>query len=64
MPRRFNGRRVAQTLLPLLESPVVKVRAAELARRCAAQDAIGETANLVESAIIAKPRGTPAVPTS
>jgi hypothetical protein len=57
MPRRFTGRRIAQTLLPLLESPVVKVRAAELARRCAAQDAIGETATLVESAVTgASPR--------
>jgi UDP:flavonoid glycosyltransferase YjiC (YdhE family) len=61
MPRRFTGRRVAQTLLPLLESPVVKVRTAELARRCAAQNAIAQTATLVEDAV-ARTSPRPSIP--
>lgn len=59
MPKRFTARRVAQTLLPLLESPVVKVRAAELARRCAAHDAIAQTATLVESAVAPRRGASP-----
>jgi UDP:flavonoid glycosyltransferase YjiC (YdhE family) len=51
LPRHFTGRRLAEILRPLLASPLVKDRAAGLAKRCAAQDAIGETADLIESAV-------------
>jgi UDP:flavonoid glycosyltransferase YjiC (YdhE family) len=51
MPAKFTGPRVAKILGPLLESAAVKERCAALATRCAAQDAIAETVNLIEDAV-------------
>jgi rhamnosyltransferase subunit B len=51
LPKHFTGRRLADILRPLLASAQVKDRAADLAKRCAAQDAIAETADLIESAV-------------
>jgi UDP:flavonoid glycosyltransferase YjiC (YdhE family) len=50
MPAKFTATRVAKMLAQLLESATVKERCAELATRCAAQDAIAETVNLIEDA--------------
>jgi UDP:flavonoid glycosyltransferase YjiC (YdhE family) len=54
LPKHFTGRRLADVLRPLLASVQVKDRAADLARRCAAQDAIAETADLIERALPAR----------
>jgi UDP:flavonoid glycosyltransferase YjiC (YdhE family) len=53
LPAKFTGPRVAAALAQLLGSAEVKARCTELATRCAAQDAIGETANLIEAAVTA-----------
>ena len=50
MPAKFTGGRVAKVLGPLLESAVVKQRCTEVAARCAAQDAVAETVDLIEDA--------------
>jgi UDP:flavonoid glycosyltransferase YjiC (YdhE family) len=55
LPKHFTGRRLAELLRPLLASPQVKDRAADLAKRCAAQDAVGETADLIEAAVAPRP---------
>jgi UDP:flavonoid glycosyltransferase YjiC (YdhE family) len=54
LPKHFTGRRLADILRPLLASAQVKDRAADLARRCATQDAIAETADLIERAVPAR----------
>jgi UDP:flavonoid glycosyltransferase YjiC (YdhE family) len=54
LPKHFTGRRLAEILRPLLASPRVKDRAADLAKRCAAQDAIAETADLIEAAVASR----------
>lgn len=57
MPRQFTGANVAAALARLTESNDVKARCAELAGRCAAQDALAETVDLIESVVPAAARG-------
>ncbi|MDB5318838.1 MAG: hypothetical protein JWN40_469 [Phycisphaerales bacterium] len=54
LPAKFTGPNVAKVLGQLLASPEVKAKCTELATRCAAQDAIGETADLIETAAAAQ----------
>jgi len=49
LPGKFTGANVAGVLSPLLDDPRTKATCADLARRCAGQDALGETADLVEA---------------
>ncbi|HEY7119538.1 MAG TPA: glycosyltransferase [Tepidisphaeraceae bacterium] len=51
MPKHFRGTAVAKILSRLLESPDVKAACALAAQRCAARDALRETADRIESAI-------------
>jgi UDP:flavonoid glycosyltransferase YjiC (YdhE family) len=50
LPAKFTGPRVAAALAALLGSNDVKRRCADVARRCASQDALAEAAHLVEAA--------------
>jgi UDP:flavonoid glycosyltransferase YjiC (YdhE family) len=52
MPGKFTGPRLANVLTPLLESIEVKQACAEVARRCATQNALSETADLIESKVL------------
>jgi rhamnosyltransferase subunit B len=51
LPRKFTGANVARTLAPLLASVETKERCSALASRCAAQNAIQETVDLIETAV-------------
>ena len=51
MPKHFTGTNVAKVLKRLLDSPDVKSRAADVASRCAAQNATAETVGLIEAAV-------------
>jgi UDP:flavonoid glycosyltransferase YjiC (YdhE family) len=51
MPGKFTGRRVADLLRRLLDSPETKARCAEVAARCARQDALAEIADLIEAVV-------------
>jgi UDP:flavonoid glycosyltransferase YjiC (YdhE family) len=62
LPGKFTGPRVAAALAQLLGSAEVKARCTELATRCAAQDAIGETANLIEAAVAVREGEAPSEP--
>jgi UDP:flavonoid glycosyltransferase YjiC (YdhE family) len=54
MPKKFTGANVAKALGQLLGSAQVRAKCAEVATRCAAQDGISETADLIE-AVVATP---------
>jgi UDP:flavonoid glycosyltransferase YjiC (YdhE family) len=62
LPRKFTGKRVAKILGELLGSAEVKARCADFAARCRAQNAIGETVDLIESAADANPESPAVVP--
>jgi len=51
MPKKFTGYRVANALAELLNSADVKARCAEAAAKCAAQDAIADTVDLIEDVL-------------